>query len=952
MLSRLLPASSPPSPLEILLMSDCVKNCPRRQRLGIWGGLAAFVIMMPGVVLAGGKLAPSSHPVIAGFQRFHAAAGGDLIQGGQLLLGELNCVSCHHPDMTQGTNLPRSAPNLDNVGSRVKHAYLRRFLSSPQTAKPGTAMPDLFVGDPERTAKIEALVHFLAATGIPRMERPDKKLSSLGKDLYNKVGCVACHGTRNGKGDADKLIPSSVPLGDLRAKYTLASLRLFLENPHQVRPSGRMPSLLNPKEAAEVANYLLQGIATPPSGPAGNLKYSYYEGDWDKLPNFAKLKPIATGEAEAFDVHVARRVGNMAIKFEGYLHLERAGSYQFHLTSDDGSKLWIDDKVVVDHDGIHSPSTKSASVELFKGTHKLVVAVFNGGGGVELGLEIEGPGLGRQSAAAFVSTAKNPVPTKIAAPKQNAEDENLEPDAVLVEKGRAVFASAGCASCHQMKLKGTPPVPAMPLAKLKAEGGCLAEQPTKGTPWFALSKIQRTALVAALKSPALPSNSPAEVVRRTMVTFNCFACHERSKIGGIEEALSSNFTTTQQEMGEEGRVPPSLNGVGAKLKPDYLARILDKGVHDRPYMNTRMPGFGAANVGHLVKLFEQLDPVLKAATVALQEPLSKVKVDARHMVGVQALGCVRCHTFAGKKAEGVQGIDMTLMPQRLRREWFHQYLLDPNKFRPGTRMPTSWPEGKSQLLKVLDGKADTQIEAIWTYLGDGAKAKLPIGTNKQFIPLTPIGTDAVIYRNFIEGAGSRAIGVGYPEKVNLAFDANELRLALVWQGAFIDAARHWTDRGVGFEPPLGDNVLHLPNGAGFAQLKSALDAWPTQKAKELGYRFRGYDLTPEQRPTFKYTLGEITVTDQPNAVADKGTPKLVRTLRLTGPATPDNLYFRAAAADKIEALGDGWYRINGEYRMKIDGAEPQLRRSENKTELIVPVHFHSGQARIVQEIAW
>lgn len=61
--------------------------------------------------------------------------------------------------------------------------------------------------------------------------------------------------------------------------------------------------------------------------------------------------------------------------------------------------------------------------------------------------------------------------------------------------------------------------------------------------------------------------------------------------------------------------------------------------------------------------------------------------------------------------------------------------------------------------------------------------------------------EPIIYRNFIEGAGARAIGVGYPEKVNLAFDANSLRVAMIWQGAFIDAARHWRDRGVGYQPP-------------------------------------------------------------------------------------------------------------------------------------------------------
>jgi len=52
---------------------------------------------------------------------------------------------------------------------------------------------------------------------------------------------------------------------------------------------------------------------------------------------------------------------------------------------------------------------------------------------------------------------------------------------------------------------------------------------------------------------------------------------------------------TQQEMGEEGRVPPTLTGVGAKLNENYLRHILNDGAHDRPYVNTRMPKFGAGN---------------------------------------------------------------------------------------------------------------------------------------------------------------------------------------------------------------------------------------------------------------------------------------------------------------------------------------------------------------------
>src|SRR5947209_10508516 len=159
-------------------------------------------------------------------------------------------------------------------------------------------------------------------------------------------------------------------------------------------------------------------------------------------------------------------------------------------------------------------------------------------------------------------------------------------------------------------------------------------------------------------------------------------------------------------MGDEGRVPPPLDGVGAKLDTDYFKHIVDKGAHDRPYMHTRMPGFGLANVGPVVAAFAALDTAPAVPAVTFHATEAKVKTAGRFLVGAQALSCFKCHTFAGQKAEGVQGIDMILMTKRLRRDWFHAYLLDPQKVRPGTRMPAAWPEGETFYRNLLDGKTD------------------------------------------------------------------------------------------------------------------------------------------------------------------------------------------------------------------------------------------------------
>ncbi len=888
-------------------------------------------------------------PAVPGFARFHADGKTDPAAGGRLLFGELHCARCHATAAPASDKDARTAPILDGIGSRVKHNYLEKFINDPHGTKPGTKMPNLLAGldEADRKATATALAHFLASTGTPSQARPNRNGINAGRDLHSKVGCVACHGTRDAKGDADKLFATTVPLGDLKDKYTLVSLRSFLENPHDTRPSGRMPGLLSVKEANDVANYLLQG--SMPGLSATNMKYSYYQGAFKNMPDFNKLKPVATGETSDFDIRVATRADDIAIKFEGYLKIEKDANYSFTTTSDDGSILWINGKVVVNNDGIHPPKAKQGKVKLTKGVHKLVLGFFNGGGGMELKAEIEGGGLPKQPLGPLVwLTEKADLPVAV----NDKKEAVFTVDAALAAKGKALFGSVGCANCHQMG-KEKAQVTATALDKMKGDGGCLSAAPKKGVPSFGFTANQIAALTAALSKP-LPNAKdakPADVVKQQMTALNCYACHERDKIGGPEEDLNKFFLTVQPEMGDEGRLPPSLNGVGAKLNHTYLRKVVEQGSQDRPYMYTRMPKF--ASHGHaVVEAFMALDTPEKAPVVKLPEPLNKTKFAARHMVGPTAFGCTKCHTFAGQKAEGIQGIDLAIMTQRLQHNWFFNYMLDPTKYRPGTRMPASFPNGTTLLKKVLDGRADTQIEAIWVYLSDGKAATPPTGIDSKSIPLVPVA-EAIIYRNFIKDAGPRAIAVGFPERSHYAFDANDMRLALIWQGAFMNANRHWTGRGVGFEPPMGDNVVHMPAGVSFYVLGSADEAWSAKPAKELGYRFLGYRLTDDNRPTFNYMFNGIKIDDTPNAVDTKGVSSIVRTFTLSTENPIDKLYYRAAVGNKIEADAKaGWYRVN-DMRIRIEAeGQPIIRQSGSKMELLVPIRFKGNTAKLVQEYVW
>jgi hypothetical protein len=274
----------------------------------------------------------------------------------------------------------------------------------------------------------------------------------------------------------------------------------------------------------------------------------------------------------------------------------------------------------------------------------------------------------------------------------------------------------------------------------------------------------------------------------------------------------------------------------------------------------------------------------------------------------------------------------------------------PLAYRPGTRMPTPFPDGKTTLPEILEGSVAKQSAAIWAFLAEGDQAQLPVGlvTGQQEIVAYD---EAVIYRNFIEGAGTRAIGVGYPEKLNLAFDANNLRLAMLWHGGFIDANKHWNGRGAGFEGPLGDSILRLPEGPPLAVLESTDSAWPSAPARDNGYQFRGYKLGEKLRPTFLYSYSGVSVEDEPRPLGEQDVFVMTRTLRLSSDKPPANLWLRVLSGPKIEESDAGSYKIDGRWTLRVDSkGKPALRQSGS--ELLVPVTFENNQAEIQLTYDW
>jgi len=84
------------------------------------------------------------------------------------------------------------------------------------------------------------------------------------------------------------------------------------------------------------------------------LKYSYYEGVWDSVPDFSKLKAVKSGITDTLDLHMALKKDSFGFQFEGYIHITEKALYNLWIVSDDGSKLYFNHKMVLNNDGLHS----------------------------------------------------------------------------------------------------------------------------------------------------------------------------------------------------------------------------------------------------------------------------------------------------------------------------------------------------------------------------------------------------------------------------------------------------------------------------------------------------------------------------------------------------------------------------------------------------------------------
>ena len=123
------------------------------------------------------------------------------------------------------------------------------------------------------------------------------------------------------------------------------------------------------------------------------VEYKYYEIKLEKLPNFISMTSKKIGSVERFSFdEIQTKEFNFALVMHGFLNVKSTGEYTFFISSNDGSKLLIDHKEIINNDGAHGSQEKSGNVHLSKGVHLVEVRYFQAGGVKSLKVLWRGPG--------------------------------------------------------------------------------------------------------------------------------------------------------------------------------------------------------------------------------------------------------------------------------------------------------------------------------------------------------------------------------------------------------------------------------------------------------------------------------------------------------------------------------------------------------------------------------
>lgn len=522
-----------------------------------------------------------------------------------------------------------------------------------------------------------------------------------GKKLFWNLGCTGCHAVK-GFENAPKVGPSLRKVAD---KVEQEWMIEWIKNPKGYLPHARMPKppldIEEPGQTEKVAAYILQN-------------------------------------SEKFDFPFGKFYGGNAA--EGQKIFETVGCYGCHALGGKGAPLasaldriaqkttadwlynWIQDPKK------YNPEAKMPNLRLTPQEAANITAYLISYS------ESQPAGAGKSL----------PVNETLRASLKDPEN---------AKKGFVVISQYGCYGCHNIKgfesaskLSvelttfarkapteldfGDSKIPHTwldwTMGKLKDPRMYLTERTSSKMPNFELSDGDLHALVVFLKglkkeevperylmTKQNPRQLEIDEGRRLVQRLNCRGCHTIEGEGRlIEQTIGSD------------KAPPVLDGIGARVRPDWLFRFLKnpESMKVRPWIDVRMPTFQFtdAQVNAIISYFSALDKVPSSfSTIPIVPPSPEMLAAGAKLASKDYFSCLSCHIQNGQTPASSPeqwGPDFALAHDRIRYDFIQEWVKDPQKFTPGVKMPAFLPSDDAAPQDILGGDRQKQAEALRDYI--------------------------------------------------------------------------------------------------------------------------------------------------------------------------------------------------------------------------------------------
>lgn len=294
-------------------------------------------------------------------------------------------------------------------------------------------------------------------------------------------------------------------------------------------------------------------------------------------------------------------------------------------------------------------------------------------------------------------------------------------------RGKKLSSKLNCASCHKGLPECSSKAPKLRELRDWSSQGCLGPDENRGTaPRLILTDEEKTTLIQSSTQllSQLKFDLPASFATRQTDALRCNACHAHDGIASVltgthaqSKKLTAHLTNHAEKM-EQSR--PPLSHMGAMLHTSYIEKILlgTAKPRPRPWLEMRMPTFAlhAKTLANGIAHQHGLPTSLPSAST----PAPKFVNAGKKLISLTGYACVTCHGVGEASATAafeVQGINFALTHERLRDDYYLQWMHNPTRLIPDTKMPKyTNDDGTAIRSDILEGDSKKQFRAIKDYL--------------------------------------------------------------------------------------------------------------------------------------------------------------------------------------------------------------------------------------------